>query len=122
MTDEFLTSLEIMPTLLSATDSKAPDGLKLDGFDMLPVLQGTRATSRNEMFWQRRSDKAARVGNWKWVESAKGEGLFDLSNDLGESHDLSKEQPERLLELKARFAAWQKEMEAAEPRGPFRDY
>jgi arylsulfatase A-like enzyme len=67
VTDEFLTSLEIMPTLLAATDSKAPDGLKLDGFDMLPVLQGTRATSRNEMFWQRRSDKAARVGNWKWV-------------------------------------------------------
>jgi arylsulfatase A-like enzyme len=122
VTDEFLTSLEILPTLLSATDSKTPDGLKLDGFDILPVLQGTRATSRNEMFWQRRSDKAARVGNWKWVESAKGEGLFDLSNDLGESHDLSKEQPERLLELKARFAAWQKEMEAAEPRGPFRDY
>jgi arylsulfatase A-like enzyme len=117
-----LTSLEIMPTLLAATDSKTPDGLKLDGFDMLPVLQGKCPSPRSEMFLQRRSDKAARVGNWKWVESAKGEGLFDLSNDLGESHDLSQEQPERLLELKARFAAWQKEMETAEPRGPFRDY
>ena len=30
--------------------------------------------------------------------------------------------PEKLAELKARFAAWEKAMDAAEPRGPFRDY
>ncbi len=32
------------------------------------------------------------------------------------------EMPEILVKFKARFAAWQKEMEAADPRGPFRDY
>lgn len=74
------------------------------------------------MFWQRRSDKAARLGNWKWVDSAKGSGLFDLSSDLGETHDLSKEKPEILEQVKARFAEWLTEMNDAEPRGPFRDY
>ena len=122
VTDEFLTSLEIMPTLLAATDSKVTQGLKLDGFDMLPVLQGKCPSPRDEMFWQRRSDKAARVGNWKWVESAKGKGLFDLSSDLGESHDMSREKPELLREMEGRFATWRKEMDAAEPRGPFQDY
>jgi hypothetical protein len=45
-----------------------------------------------------------------------------LSQDLGEEHDLSQTQPERLADLQARFARWRKQMDAAEPRGPFRDY
>lgn len=122
VTDEFLTSLEILPTLLAATGTPAPEGLKLDGFDLLPVLRGEKPSARTEMFWQRRSDVAARVGPWKWVQSAKGQGLFDLSTDLGEERDLSAEKPEVLERVKARFAAWQAEMEASAPRGPFRDY
>ena len=74
------------------------------------------------MFWQRRSEKAARVGQWKWVESSKGGGLFDLTTDLGEERYLSEEEPEVLERVKERFAAWQREMEESEPRGPFRDY
>ncbi|MBI5396735.1 MAG: sulfatase-like hydrolase/transferase [Verrucomicrobia bacterium] len=120
--DEFLTSLEVLPTFAAAAGAKLPPGVKLDGFDLLPVLRGETKSPRTEMFWQRRSDKAARVGQWKWVESAKGGGLFDLSADLGESRDLSAEKPDVLARVKGRFEAWRKEMDAAEPRGPFRDY
>jgi hypothetical protein len=74
------------------------------------------------MFWQRKDDLAARVGNWKWVQSARGTGLFDLAKDIGEKNDLSSKQPETLRRLQARFARWRKTMDAAEPRGPFRDY
>lgn len=126
ITDEFLTSLELVPTILAATGAKAPESVKLDGFDMLPVLRGEAKSPRKEMFWQRRGDKAARIENWKWVDSpngkSKGGGLFDLSTDIGETHDLSKEKPEVLKLLKDKFAAWRKEMDESEPRGPFRDY
>ena len=74
------------------------------------------------MFWQRRLDKAARVGNWKWVESSRGGGLFDLQNDLSEKKDLSEKHPKILEMVQARFKNWKSEMKAAEPRGPFRDY
>ena len=120
--DEFLTSLEILPTLCAATGAVPPKGVTLDGFDMLSVLQGKRASARNEMFWQRKLDKAARVGHWKWVESSRGNGLFDLRHDIGERRDLSKERPEILKRVQARFANWKKQMQAAEPRGPFRDF
>jgi arylsulfatase A len=120
--DEFLTSLEIFPTLCASTGAKPPGGVPLDGFDMLPVLQGKTRSPRKEMFWQRRLDKGARVGHWKWVESARGNGLFDLRKDLSENEDLSKERPDMLAKLKSRFQNWKKEMAAAEPRGPFRDY
>jgi len=119
---EFVTALDILPTLCEATGAKPPDGVTLDGYDMLPVLKGGQASPRTEMFWQRRGDRAARVGHWKWVASSAGNGLFDLSRDIGEANDLSNECPAKLAELKARFARWQKEMNSAEPRGPFRDY
>ena len=118
----FLTSLEILPTLCAATGAVPPKGVPLDGFDMLSVLQGKRASARTEMFWQRKLDKGARVGHWKWVESSRGNGLFDLRHDIGERRDLSKERPEILKRVQARFANWKKQMQAAEPRGPFRDF
>ena len=120
--DAFLTSLEVVPTLCAATGAAPPKGVVLDGFDMLPVLQGKKRLLRSEMFWQRKLDKGARVDHWKWVESSRGSGLFDLRHDLGERRDLSKEKPEVLKNVQARFTNWKKQMQAAEPRGPFRDF
>lgn len=122
VSDAFLTALDLFPTLLAAAGAVPPEGVVLDGFNMLPVLQGQASSPRTEVFWERREDHAARVGSFKWVESAKGRGLFDLSQDLGEKHDLSAERPELLQKVKSRFAAWKAAMEASEPRGPFRDY
>jgi arylsulfatase A-like enzyme len=62
VTDEFLTTLELMPTFAALSGAKAPAGVKLDGFDMLPVLRGEKKSPRTEMFWERRSHRAARVG------------------------------------------------------------
>lgn len=122
VTDEFLTSLELLPTLMNLANLSLPEDIVYDGFDMLPVLTGEIESPRNEMFWQRRSDKAARVENWKWVESASGSGLFNLEEDIGETHDLSKVFPEKLKEMKQYFANWEQRMANAEPRGPFRDF
>jgi arylsulfatase A-like enzyme len=122
VTDEFLSTLEVLPTLAAATGAPLPEKVILDGFDMLPVLEGRTESPRAEMFWQRRGDKAARVGPYKWVESAKGSGLFDLSRDIGETTDLSHEHPDVLKRVRGRWQAWRKAMDAAEPRGPFRDY
>ncbi len=122
VTDEFLTSLELLPTILSATRTPAPAGITLDGFDMLPVLRGESASPRKEMYWQRRGDRAARVDHWKWVQSAAGNGLYDLSQDIGETRDRSKEKPEVLKMLQDHFTAWRTAMDHTEPRGPFRDY
>ena len=120
--DAFLTSLEILPTLLKSCQVKPPQDIILDGFDLLPVLQGETPSTRNTMFWQRRHDIGVRVGDWKWVNSSRGSGLFNLKTDIGEQQDLSATHPEKLKELKQHFARWKKQMNAAEPRGPFRDY
>jgi len=121
VSDDFLTALELLPTFAKAAGAKLPD-VALDGFDALPVLAGEKASPREEMFWQRRGDVAARVGKWKWVRSAKGGGLFDFSNDIAEKTDLAREHPRELAMVQARFDAWRRAMDEAEARGPFRDY
>ena len=88
----------------------------------IPILTGQCESPHEEMFWERRGDRAARVGHWKWVQSQRGTGLFDLSHDVGERNDLSGQRPDMLKHLKARFAAWKESMEQVEPRGPFRDF
>jgi hypothetical protein len=94
----------------------------LDGFDLLPVLQGTAKSPRTEMYWAGRRDGAARIGNWKWHSSKTSGGLYDLSRDPGETTDLSQEKPEVAAMIAAKFAAFKKQMDETEPRGPFRDY
>ncbi len=120
--DEFLSSLEIFPMLCNVAGAKPPEDVILDGFDMTPVLSKNKPSQRQQMFWKRRADKAARVGNWKWVDSSRGSGLFNLENDISEQNDLSEERPDMLKKLKDRFDDWMARMEKAEPRRPFRDF
>jgi len=96
------------------------------------VLQGKEKSPRKEMFWDwPESYQAARVDHWKWVSYVpRGnknnvppkEELFDLSVDPSEKDNLAAKKPDVLGHVKARFARWRVEMDAAEPRGPFRNY
>jgi arylsulfatase A-like enzyme len=124
VTSEFAASLELFPTFLAAAGASPPAGVKLDGFNLLPLLEGGGKSERREMFWYRTytNDAGARVGNWKWVSHNGEEGLYDLATDLGETRDLARDRPDVYRMVKDRYAAWWKEMEASEPRGPFRDY
>lgn len=122
VTNEFLTSMEILPTLCKAAGVNPPKDVTLDGFDMTEVLTGKAKSPRFEMFWERRGERAARVANYKWVESARGSGLFNLEKDIAEKNDLSTQDPDILKDLKLHFATWKQEMKEASPRGPFRDF
>ena len=123
VSDAFLTSLELFPSLIAAAGGKPPEGVVSDGFDWWPVLRDRQPSPRREAFWQRKDWIAARVDHWKWVEMGdRGGGLFDLSQDIGERHDLSGERPEVLAMVRDRYQAWLRQMETAEPRGPFRDF
>jgi arylsulfatase A-like enzyme len=119
--DAFCTSMDLFPTICEWCSAELPD-VVIDGKTLASLLSGASASPRNSMFWKRRSDKAARIGKWKWVQSKSGGGLFDLETDVGESNDLSKARPAKLTEMIAAFEDWETEMEAAEPRGPFRDF
>lgn len=122
VTDEFLTSLELVPTLASACGFTVPSETTLDGYDMLPVLQGKSKSPRKSMFWKRRDSLGGRVGNWKYVHMNGKEYLFDLSKDIGEKKNLAHSHPGQFIRMQVAFQAWIDEMDTAEPRGPFRNF
>jgi len=121
VSDEFLTTLELLPTLAAAAGKEPPPGLLLDGYNMLPTLAG-QPSPRKEMFWEFRGQKAARIGNYKWLEAGQGRGLYDLASDIGEKNDLTEKMPQLASDISARWTQWRQQMDQAEPRGPFRDY
>ncbi len=95
-------SLDIMPTLMELAQAPVPRNHAFDGTSMKDSLfSGAQSTDR-QLFWL---GKAMREGNWKWVAGADG-GLFDLSNDIAEQHDLSAKYPERVKAMQLALAAW----------------
>jgi arylsulfatase A-like enzyme len=120
--DDFASTLEFLPTFAAAAGIDPPPGVKLDGFNLLPALEGKAKASRREMFFQQKGNRSARVDNWKWIDAEYGRGLYDLSTDRGEQKDLTADKPDVARRMEARWKAWRREMDDSEPRGPFRDY
>ncbi|MBT3382378.1 MAG: sulfatase-like hydrolase/transferase [Prolixibacteraceae bacterium] len=121
--ENFVSSLEIFPTILSAAGIDKNDSVILDGFDLMPLLsRENEKLERQEMYWESRGKFAARIGNWKIVDNIDEKGFFDLSTDISERNDLTTIQSEKFEEIKLKFKNWQTEMAKAEPRGPFKDY
>ncbi len=123
VSDAFLTSLEVLPSLLAAAAVTAPADLVLDGYDWWPTLRGETSSPRQAMFWQRQDDVAARVGSWKLVrQGAEKPRLYNLEIDVGERTDLAAERPAQLHEMNQAVIRWQSEMAESPVRGPFRNY
>jgi arylsulfatase A-like enzyme len=120
--DNFLSSLEIFPTILAITGIEIPGDLILDGFNILPLLTGGKNLERKEMYWEFRGDYAARIGDLKWIKSSRVNGLFDLSVDIGENNDLSMKQINDFTMAEEKFYRWKTEMNNSAPRGPYRDF
>ena len=117
--------IDIVPTLLAACGVKPPEGVRLDGVNLLPLLEGdVRNLPDRELFFQwHRGDQpqlhrafAARGPRYKLVQ-AGGAGaqplpaeprfeLFDIKNDPYEMHDLAAQEPEIVERLRKRYEAW----------------
>ena len=93
-----------------AAGAKPDTRYPLDGDDMWPILRGDRAAYERSLFWRFRTQDAARIGNWKYLNDGKKEYLFDLSVDEREEADFSDRNPEVLQRLRGEFAKWQAQM------------
>ena len=90
---------------LSLDNGDAPG---LDGVDLLPFVTGNNdARPHQALFWRAGNQHAARIGDYKMVtQRGAGTMLFNLAEDLGESHNLAVSHPEKLTELTKAFRRW----------------
>ncbi len=106
--DEFLTTLEVLPTLAQLTGAEAPDPDQVDGFDITPVLLGQPGarSPRTTLYstYGRKPMESMREGRWK-LHTGSPPQLFDLDRDVAERRDTATSEPatvERLGEAARR--------------------
>ena len=131
-------AMDVFPTLLDLLGEEIPKDL--DGRSLVPHVKGTgKGTVRDHLCWSDgRGTEVVRRGDWKWVRSEgwthsnyrldengiahpapditypKGELLFNLSEDIGETANVAAEHPEIVSQLRKVYVEWRKQM--GEPR------
>ncbi|MFP4056933.1 MAG: sulfatase-like hydrolase/transferase [Candidatus Brocadiia bacterium] len=108
---------DVMPTVAELAGVQPPEDI--DGMSIVPTLLGEDAAGREQpqhpyLYWEYGGHTAVRMGQWKAVQprGKKAWELYDLSQDIAESHDLADQHPDLLAKLKG-FA-----QEAHEPARP----
>ena len=110
---EFISSLDMLPTLAHLAGAALPSDLVLDGFDITPVLLGQKEAHSPRMTLyslyglNKNRLESMRSGQWK-LHLLNPPALYDLRTDLPESTNVSDQHPDvvaHLIELARRARA-----------------
>jgi uncharacterized sulfatase len=130
---ELVSSIDIVPTMLSAAGADTP--ANLPGLDLLPLVRDGKPLERDILFGEGFAHDVADLdcpemsllyrwaiqGSWKLIltydapvgryasthpRSERRPQLYDLSSDPGEEHNVAAEHPEIVARLAERIAAW----------------
>jgi len=112
--------IDMMPTLANAAGVQIPEGVEIDGVDMLPLAtgEGLESWNRETLFWQNDHYQVVRHNDWKLqVNDRPTDGLqkwlYNLVEDPTEQNNLAASRPDKVKELEVLLAAHQ-----ASSRGP----
>ena len=101
--------IDWLPTALAAAGTTVDPAWKLDGVNLLPLLEGKADTIADRpLFWRFGVQYAVRQGNWKLVKADidMQPALYDLAADPGEKRDLAQDNTGKVAELQALWDAW----------------
>jgi len=107
--DHPVIQLDIHATALAAAGVEITPEMKLDGVNLLPYLRDdNREPPHQALYWRFGRQMAIRMGDWKLVRHNQSDELelYNLKDDIGESKDLAKSNPDKLNELKAAWDKW----------------
>ena len=119
--DRPVIQLDVLPTALAAAGVSAT-GSALDGVNLLPFLTGTATGAPHDaLYWRMGGMMAIRRGDWKLVKTRDGPlidvdpsalrdlskaGLYNVSQDIGETKDRAAERPDKVEELTLLWRQW----------------
>ncbi len=108
--------IDVVPTIIDLLGLKKPDGPPLDGISLAPLLRDPAATLPERSLFvhvQRQylppkwKDSAVMTRRWRLVHGGE---LYDIQADPGQQHDVAKEHPETVRQLRDDYEAWWKSL------------
>lgn len=133
-------NVDIYPTLCEITGASLPDAQPVDGQSLLPLLTGQGDFKERSLFWhfpaylqgysridqqrdpifRTRPCSIVRDGDWKLHQYFEDGGLelYNLREDVGETNNLAKANPQKTDELLNKLQNWQRSVRAPIPAEP----
>jgi arylsulfatase A-like enzyme len=112
-------TMDLTASILAATRTPVPVDARLEGIDLLPILEGRTPEVERTLFWRvtgPRTQVAVRSGDWKLLFDGRPM-LFNLRADLGERNNLIGQRGDIARKLEPLLAAWQKDVDEEAKRG-----
>ncbi|MDX2266734.1 MAG: sulfatase [Bryobacter sp.] len=112
---DMASTLDLLPTIVSAAGGTLPQDRKYDGYNLLPLLRGEAQAPRPEFFYCLGNKlEAVREGPWKYREAKPTEPeLFHLEWDPAEAYNLATREPSTASRLQAKLLAMRQELSSA---------
>ena len=118
-------SYDFFPTFVELAGGQLPENQIIDGKSLTPLMKTPNAKlNRSALHWHYphfhhdRPASSIRERDWKLIEYLDGTGdleLYNLSDDLGETRNLSESKPGRTADLKQKLQNWRVEVLARMP-------
>jgi arylsulfatase A-like enzyme len=107
-------TMDLTASILAATGTPVPAETRLDGINLLPVLEGRVPEIERTLFWRvigASPQRAVRSGDWKLIFDGTRPMLFNLRADVGERNNMIGTRTDIARRLQPLLAAWQKDVD-----------
>jgi arylsulfatase A-like enzyme len=109
-TKQAVITMDWTATILAIAGAKGDSRFPADGISLIPVFEKRGKETKRTFYWrltQRTNQHAILEGDWKYLNDAGKEYLFNISEDPGEKVNLMQTNEEKFSNLKQKYAAWQ---------------
>lgn len=115
-------STDLFPTLVELAGGDVSQYKNLDGISLLDTIKHNSELKRGEPIVGYRAYEdlyaSVREGDWKLLAYRSGKlKLYNIAKDVREENDVASSNPEKVANLKAKFIAWEKEMDVVKYSG-----
>ncbi len=107
--------MDVTASILAGTNTPVPVEAKLEGMNLLPILEGRSQLVERTLFFRftqgTGKQLAVRQGRWKLLVDGGKSYVFDLSKDVGERNDLANQRQDIARRLRPLIAAWENDVD-----------
>ncbi|MCG9972550.1 sulfatase-like hydrolase/transferase [Christiangramia crocea] len=106
-------SLDIFGSIVGNISPEISTQNPIDGVDLIPFLTGKKAGKPHaKLYWRKyiQEGKGMRSDNHKLVIKGSQNALYDLENDINETHNIKNKNPEKYNEMLTEWSKWQSQL------------